>query len=173
VRAFLAHEEAITEATVQQILWPLSRPLRSAVRSAAGALALFGALAAAQAAEPGLAISNPWMRTVVPTRPAAGYFTLTNDTAKPHALVGASSPACGMLMLHKSVHENGLERMVMVKTIPVAAHNAVTFAPGGYHLMCMSPSHAVTPGSAVPVTLRFADGGTVTADFPVRSATGK
>ena len=158
---------------MQQIRWSLSQTRRPAVRAAAGALALLGALAAAQAAEPGLVISKPWMRTVVPTRPAAGYFTLTNDTAKPHALVGASSPACGMLMLHKSVHENGQERMVMVKTIPVAAHKSVTFAPGGYHLMCMSPSHAVTPGSAVAVTLRFADGGTVTADFPVRGATGR
>jgi periplasmic copper chaperone A len=146
------------------------------VRPVGLALGLVGLLAgtvAVEAASAGLSISNPWMRMVVPSRPAAGYFTLKNDTAKAHTIVGAASSACGMLMLHKSVHENGEERMVMVKSIHVAAHGAVTFAPGGYHLMCMSPTDAVSPGHAVPVTLQFADGATVTANFPVRGATGK
>jgi copper(I)-binding protein len=31
----------------------------------------------------------------------------------------------------------------------------------------------MTPGHSVPVTLRFADGGSLTASFPVRNATGK
>ena len=139
-------------------------------------VAFLGAFASATSAEPaspGLTIAHAWMRVVVPTRPAAGYFELTNDTATPRTLVGAASPACGMLMLHKSVHENGQERMVMVKSVPVAAHGTATFAPGGYHLMCMSPTRAVTPGALVPVTLRFADGRTLTATFPVHGPTGK
>jgi len=158
---------------MQQVGWRRTRRGGLATRAAGGSLALLGAIAIAQAAAPGLAISHPWMRTVVPTRPAAGYFTLTNDSAKPHSLVGAESSACGMLMLHKSVHENGQESMVMVKSISVAAHGSVVFAPGGYHLMCMSPTAAVMPGHTVPVTLRFADGTTLTAPFPVRGATGK
>jgi copper(I)-binding protein len=138
--------------------------------------ALVGVLAAgtaAQAAEGGLTISDPWMRSVIPSRPAAGYFTLSNDTGHAEALVGAASPACGTLMLHRSLNQGGQDRMAMVKSVPVPAHGSVTFAPGGYHLMCVSPSKEVTPGGAVPVTLRFADGGTVTARFPVRGATGK
>jgi copper(I)-binding protein len=39
--------------------------------------------------------------------------------------------------------------------------------------MCLSPSKDMSPGSSVPVTLRFADGGTIMADFPVRGATGR
>lgn len=134
---------------------------------------LIAAAAPATAAEGGLTISHPWIRTIMPSRPAAGYFTLANETAQARFLVGAGSPACGMLMLHRSENRNGQERMVMVKSITVPAHGQLEFAPGGYHLMCMSPSPTVTPGHSVPLTLRFRDGGTITANFPVRGATGQ
>jgi periplasmic copper chaperone A len=126
------------------------------------------------AAENGLAVSKAWMRFVLPSRPAAGYFTLANTTSKAVLLVGASSPACGTLMLHKSVVEkDGAERMVMVKSIAVPAHGNLSFAPGGYHLMCMDPAKTMTPGGKVPVTLRFDDKHTLTAEFLVRNAAGK
>jgi periplasmic copper chaperone A len=128
---------------------------------------------AAQAAEGGLVISDPWVRTIIPSRPAAGYFTLSNKTGKPQALVGASSPACGSVMLHHSVNQNGVERMLMVKSIAVPAGGQVKFAPGGYHLMCMQPAKDVTPGHSMPITLRFKDGGTITAEFPIHGAMGK
>jgi periplasmic copper chaperone A len=138
--------------------------------------ALCGALACgglARAGEAGLALSNPWFRLVMPSLPAAGYFTLSNTTATTEKLVGAASPACGMLMLHRSVSQGGQERMVMVDNVPVPARGKLSFMPGGYHLMCMSPTTAMQPGKSVPVTLRFADGDSLTASFPVRNATGK
>ena len=87
----------------------------------------------------GLSLSGQWFRLIMPSLPAAGYFTLTNATAAPEKLVGAASPACGMLMLHKSVSRNGEESMIMVPAVTIPAHGRVQFAPGGYHLMCMSP----------------------------------
>jgi copper(I)-binding protein len=54
----------------------------------------------------------------------------------------------------------------------VAPHATLIFAPGSYHLMCMQPTDAVQPGKTVQVTLKFADGASVTGDFDVRSATG-
>ncbi len=128
---------------------------------------------AAQAAEPGLIISQPWLRLIMPSRPAAGYFILSNPTGRTRTLVGAASPACGSLMLHRSVNDNGQERMEMVESVTVPAHGEVKFAPGGYHLMCMSPTAAAAPGRSVPVTLRFKDGGSLAASFPVRGATGE
>ena len=149
---------------------PAAEPVRALFLSFG---VLIAAAAPASAALGGLRISHPWIRAIMPSRPAAGYFTLANETAQARLLVGAASPACGMLMLHRSENRNGQERMVMVKGITVPAHGQVEFAPGGYHLMCMSPSPEVTPGRSVPVTLRFRDGGTITARFPVRGATGK
>ncbi len=134
--------------------------------------ALSGPLGA-RAGEGGLALSHPWFRLVMPSLPAAGYFTLSNSGATAQSLVGASSPGCGMLMLHRSVNQGGQERMVMVQSVAVPPHGKVRFAPGGYHMMCASPKAALRPGRSVPVTLRFADGASLTASFPVRNAIGK
>ncbi len=111
------------------------------------------------------------MRLIIKNRPAAGYMTLRNAGDKPAVLTGASSPGCGMLMLHQSKQENGVEKMAHVPSIIVPAHGTVSLAPGGYHLMCMRPEMQV--GASVPVTLKFQDGQTVTAKFPVKGASGK
>jgi hypothetical protein len=75
-------------------------------------------------------------------------------------------------MLHRSLNDNGQDRMEMVDSVPVPARAQVKFEPGGYHLMCVSPKAAAAPGSSVAVTLRFQDGGSLVASFPVRGATG-
>jgi len=139
--------------------------------AASGALLLSatGALAAAS----GLTVSHPWMRYLTPQTPAAGYFTLSNDSDHAVTLSGAASPDCGQLMLHQSVVQNGTAKMVMVHSVPVPSHGSVTFKPGAYHLMCVSPAAAIRPGQTVPVTLRFQDGSSLDAMFPVHGATGK
>jgi copper(I)-binding protein len=143
---------------------------------APGIVVLVFALAAmmsAQASEPGLSVSNAWMRVVLPSRPAAGYFTLSNAGDQERVLVGATSPACASLMLHRSLHEGGQERMIMVDKIPVPSGRTVKFAPGSYHLMCLSPSADVAPGRSIPVTLSFSDTGSMTVRFAVRGPTGR
>lgn len=145
------------------------------MRAVLGAGALVAALAGPAWAGPawagGVTVQDGWMRMLIPSRPAAGYFVLHNDTDGPVQLVGAASPACAHLMLHRSVNESGQERMMMVEHVDVPAHGAVTFAPGGYHLMCMQPS--MQPGERVNVTLRLAGGATVAASFAVKGATGE
>lgn len=171
-------QEGVTRRTTMTI--PTSRGSQAAgpVSRWAGAVliaAVAGASAAgpsASAAEPGVTVSDAWMRMIIPSRPAAGYLTLSNQTDKPLVLTGAASPACGSLMVHRSVHENGQERMEMAMSVAIPAHADLKFEPGGYHLMCMTPSKDMTPGQSVPVTLRFEDGGTLTASFNVRGATG-
>lgn len=145
---------------------------RAPLAVALSAAALVGTLVAAPPARAAaaLALSHPWIRFILPSRPAAGYFTLTNKTDKPRLLTGASSPACGMLMLHESMKQNGRDLMRMVKSVGVPAHGALVFAPGHYHLMCMSPTADVKIGHAVPITLHFADGTSLTEGFAVRGA---
>jgi periplasmic copper chaperone A len=121
----------------------------------------------------GLTIEKPWIRLIIKARPAAGYFTLKNNGDKPVALTGAASSACGMMMLHHSVEENGVEKMLPVKSLTVPAHGSVSFSPGGYHIMCMKPQAGMVLGKSVPVTLKFADGSSLTAQFPVKGPGGK
>ncbi len=139
---------------------------------AAAALALLAA-APARAAEPGVSLQGGWMRMLIASRPAGGYFTLSNSGVQDRTLTGASSPACGSVMLHESEHNGGTERMVMVAKVKVPAHGALQFAPGGYHLMCMHPGTAMRAGAEVPMTLRFADGGSLSAPFAVKGALDK
>jgi copper(I)-binding protein len=129
--------------------------------------------AGTMAAESGVTIHEAWMRMIVPSRPTAGYFTLRNSSNAPKSLTAASSPACKELMLHESLHKGGQEQMAMATQVTVPPHGSASFAPGGYHLMCMQPAPSVRPGAKVPVKLRFQDGGTLTEDFLVRGATGK
>jgi hypothetical protein len=126
------------------------------------------AIAAAQMA--GVVIEKPWMRYLLPSVPAAGYMIVRNDGAAPVVLTGASSPACGMLMLHQSQDSSGMAMMMDVPNITIPAHGAQVFAPGGYHLMCMQPAMKI--GESVPVTLTFQNGTTVAATLPVYGAQG-
>ena len=123
----------------------------------------------AQAAPPEVTVTQGRMQVLLPSRPAAGYFTLENEGAMPLVLSGASAPDCQSLMLHQSTEQGGMARMAMVTSVPVPPHGSISFAPGGYHLMCMEPSGALlTHTGTETVTLEFAGGGSVSAPFAIQ-----
>jgi copper(I)-binding protein len=141
---------------------------------AAALLILMVFISASGAAE--LTVTGAWIRALPTAVPSGGYFNLHNGSGKTVILVGASSPACGMLMLHKTSNMDGMDGMTQmsdVAEIPVAPRETLKFSPGGYHLMCMNATPAIKPGGVVPVTLKFKNGTSLEAPFPVRSATGK
>lgn len=152
---------------------PASWSMRRHGLASAPAMVALVLAASALAANPALTVSHPWIRFLTPQIPAAGYFSLHNNGAQPAVLTGASSQACGQLMLHRSMEKGGMAEMDMVSAVTVPAHGSVSFQPGGYHLMCMSPSAAITPGQHVPVTLQFKDGSSLSVDFRVYGAKGK
>jgi copper(I)-binding protein len=118
---------------------------------------------------PDVAVTGGQMRVLLPSRPAAGYFTLENRGGSALVLTGASAPDCQSLMLHQSTEDGGMARMAMVTAVPVPPHGTLRFAPGGYHLMCMQPSGALlTHAGSETVTLHFADGGSVSAPFAIQ-----
>jgi periplasmic copper chaperone A len=118
-------------------------------------------------------VADPWFRALPANLPAGGYFSLHNTGRWPARLTGTSSLACGMLMLHKSSENGGMSRMEDVSGINVPAGGVVTFAPGGYHLMCMKPTSGMKPGASLAVTLKFSDGSATTAHFAVKNAKGE
>ena len=137
------------------------------------ALAGFVVVGSTAAAAGGITIDKPWLRFIIKDRPAAGYFTLRNDTDRKIELTGASSSGCGMVMLHQSKETGGVDKMLPVKSVTVPAHGTLSFTPGSYHLMCMNAKPALKPGASAKVTLLFQDGARLTADFAVRNAAGK
>lgn len=139
-----------------------------AMTLAAGSLVPSPRALHAQASTRGLVVRHAWFRTIVPSRPAAGYFTIENTTDSARVFTTATSPACGMLMLHRTVHEQGVERMEPVSRATIPAHGTLSFAPGGAHLMCTAPSPDMQPGKTVSVTFHFADGSALATLFAVR-----
>lgn len=134
----------------------------------AGLIAL--APSAAFAKQP-ISVGGPWFRFLLPSIPAGGYMRLDNGTDHTVLLIGASSPACGIMMLHKTVSENGMDKMVPVRNIAIPAHGRFTLRPGHYHIMCMQPR--MDPGETVPVTLEFVHAPSVTVRFTVYGANGR
>jgi copper(I)-binding protein len=119
-----------------------------------------------------ITIDKPWLRFIIKDRPAGGYFSLHNETDRKIELTGASSSSCGMMMLHQSKEMGGVDKMLPVKSVTVPAHGTLSFTPGSYHLMCMNPQSTVTVGGTAPVILRFSDGQTISADFPIKGPGG-
>ena len=120
-----------------------------------------------------VSVSDGWFRSLPSGQPAGGYFTMKNRGAAPVALVAAESAACGMLMMHRTVSRGGTSRMEDVKSVAIPAGGTVSFSSGAYHLMCMEPGAAVTPGKTVPVMLLFSDRSKVYANFAVKNAAGQ
>jgi periplasmic copper chaperone A len=116
-------------------------------------------------------VSDAWFRSLPGNIPAGGYFTAHNGGKKDLAITGASSSACGMLMLHESQNKGGMSGMNMVEKVALPAGGDAKFAPDGYHLMCEQPKMKI--GGKVPVTLSLSDGSSVNVNFDVKDAKGQ
>lgn len=128
------------------------------------------AVAATPAPTQRVHVEQAWIRWLPANLPAAGYAEIVNDSDATVRITGASSPAYGMVMLHHSRLAHGDSTMEMVDHLDVPAHGRVTLAPGGYHLMLTHAKHPVKPGDQVEITLEFAGGAKLQADFQVLPA---
>jgi len=129
--------------------------------------------ARAEIANGDVRVEQGWIRALPLSLPSAGYFTMKNGTRADLVLVGAESPACGHLSLHKSELTGGICRMRDAPEVDVPARGTLAFAPQSYHLMCEQARPVLKPGAVVPVTLIFKGGRQLTADFSVRNAAGR
>lgn len=133
-------------------------------------LALLLAFSAAQAASMAerVQIEDPWIGAPPPfARALGGFMTLKNPTDQPIVLVNAQAPGFGMVMLHRSINENGMHRMVHVEEVAVPPYGTLRFKHGSYHIMLMQPKKQFKAGDHIPITLIFKDGSKKVVDFPV------
>lgn len=135
-----------------------------------GALLVLGGVAQAAPPAESVRVEQPWIRWLPANLPAAGYVKITNDSGAETSLTGASSPVFRSVTLMRSRLDEDDSTMVTVTRIDVPAHGSTSLAPGGYHLMLMGAVHPIKPGDRVPMTLRFADGSSLHADFSVLPA---
>ena len=86
----------------------------------------------------------------------AGYMTVHNLSAKPIALLSASSPIAEKVEFHSMTTDNGIMRMRPVtEPISIPAKGEVDFGPAGMHVMLLGLSKPLVANDKVPVTLTF------------------
>ncbi len=137
--------------------------------------ALLLSLATSSLAQAGghLMVNDAWIREAPPGAMAlAGYLQIHNHENKERVLVGASSPAFAEVMLHKTVFEGELSKMVHQHMITIPAGGMVSFEPNSYHLMMMQPKQRLQAGDKVSVTLRFQNGEELEVSHQVRVGMG-
>jgi copper(I)-binding protein len=109
-----------------------------------------------------------WARANVAGQVAsAAYMKLT--ARERTTLVGASTPAAGIVEIHEMRMEGEVMKMRALETLDLAAGQTVELKPGGKHVMLMDLKAPLKAGTKMPLTLTFrgADGKTATLELSV------
>lgn len=123
------------------------RPLARAAVLAG--LAAMLASAGARADCRGLQVAEPWIRSAPPGAMAlAAYAELRNTGPAPLTISGLAAADFERAELHRNLIDNGVARMRAVPRLTLAPGEALTLAPGGYHLMLLRPRRALAAGAA-------------------------
>jgi copper(I)-binding protein len=97
-------------------------------------------------------------------------MVIHNNTDLDDAVVGASSPAAGVVEIHQtSMAEDGTMAMAPVTEIPIPAHADAVLEPGGYHIMLIQLVEPLVEGEQIELTLEFANAASQTVVVPVQA----
>ena len=119
--------------------------------------------------EAGVSVRDAWIREAPPgVGVMAGYMELRNNRSRPHVLVAASSSGFEIATIHRTIIKDGIAGMVHAPQVELAANASLIFAPGGYHLMLMTPKRTLRAGDAVVINLEFRGGLVLPVAFEVR-----
>ncbi len=114
-------------------------------------------------------VENAWARASIGVnRPGAAYMTIRNNGTDSATLVGLETPLSMMPDIHETKTDaNGVSSMAPAGDIMIPPGESVSLEPGGLHAMLMRPQIKMVEGETFPLTLNFADGGTLTVDVPI------
>ncbi len=119
-----------------------------------------------------LVVRDAWIRSAPPNAPVlAGYMTLENRSEARMVLLGATSPAFGEIMIHRTEEAQGVASMTHQSQVAIAPHEKLVFQPGGYHLMLGQARQTLHVYGRVPIELEFGGGMRVSVSFVVRKDT--
>lgn len=107
----------------------------------------------------------------VPGRPGAAYLTLRNDGA-PLTLASVSAQRVERAEIHESTMDGGVMKMRQLENLKLP-QGATEFASGGKHIMVFGLDPALKAGDAVPLTLTFGNGQSVTVDAIAQTVGGE
>lgn len=100
--------------------------------------------------------------------PGAAYFTVTNGTGQPASLAATSVEGASKAEMHET--SGGSMQPLTALTLGPGA--AVTFEPGGKHVMVFGVPQSLQAGGTAKLTLTFAGGKTASGPLQVAAAGG-
>ena len=115
-------------------------------------IALATAATLSSAAMAQVTAKDPWVRATVTQQKATGMFVQLTSTSDAR-LIGAGSPAAGVVEIHEMVMDGSVMKMRAVNGLDLPAGKMVELKPGGYHIMLMDLKQPVKEGDIVEVTL--------------------
>lgn len=122
------------------------------------------------AANEAVSVAGAWVRLpAADGRPGAAYFTLSATKAAAE-LTAISSPLAGRTEMHETVTDNGVSQMRAMKSVKVEPGQSIEFKPGGQHVMLFDLKPETKDAKVIPLTLTFADGGTLTVEATTKMA---
>lgn len=102
-------------------------------------------------------VEQCWVRLLPSTVPSAGYFIIHNDSNEDLELIAGATPSYAHVMLHETIEEDGMAKMVMADEMVIPAKSTIEFKPGGLHAMFEQPTHNIELGQTMEMELLFAN----------------
>ena len=102
-----------------------------------------------------ISIENEWAR-VTPSGTGSVYMKIKNNGNSDDKLLSASSDKAGMVMIHRSIREGDISKMIHIHDgITIPGNSSVSLKPGDYHLMLMNLDKNLSLGDKISIILNF------------------
>ena len=102
-----------------------------------------------------ISVENEWAR-VTPSGNGSVYMEIKNNGNSDDKLLSASSDKAGMVMIHRSIREGDISKMIHIHDgITIPGNSSVSLKPGDYHLMLMNLDKNLSLGDKISIILNF------------------
>ena len=102
-----------------------------------------------------ISVENEWAR-VTPSGTGSVYMEIKNNGNSDDKLLSASSDKAGMVMIHRSIREGDISKMIHIPDgITIPGNSSVSLKPGDYHLMLMNLDKNLSLGDKISIILNF------------------
>jgi periplasmic copper chaperone A len=120
------------------------------------------------AGEGAIHVADAKSRPTSPDGAGVVYMIIMNHGAEDDDLTGLSTPVADKAEMHRTVTANNVSQMNPVADVPLKANDAISFAPGGLHVMLTGLKQPLKAGDSFPLTLNFAKAGAVVVTVSVQ-----
>ncbi len=123
----------------------------------------------AHAAEFELTFNKGWVQEGPPNaRVLAGFMQITNISKKTISITAADSDLFESIEFHRTVHADGMARMLEQPELTIKPGATLTLEHGSYHLMLINPHSPLKSGDSVELNLSLSTGACISIMLPVR-----